>query len=137
MSGNADLLKLVGRVALALIFVAAGANKLADFGAFSTSLEGMGLPAPAIFAALAVAFELGGGLALALGLQARLGAVALVVFTIVATLLAHRFWEVEDVTAQFVERIMFMKNLAIVGGLLFAVAVGPGRFSIDGRRGAY
>ena len=135
MSGNADLLKLVGRLALAFIFVAAGANKLADLATFQASLEGMGAPAPGILAILAVACELGGGLALALGLQARLGALALVAFTIVATFLAHRFWQVEDPQAQFVQQIMFMKNFAIIGGLLYAIAAGPGRFSIDGRRG--
>jgi putative oxidoreductase len=128
MSGATDTAKLVGRLAIALIFVLSGAMKVGSFAQFTAGLEAGGLPAPQV---LGVAVELGGGLALVVGLQARLAALGLVVFTIAATLIAHRFWEVTDPQAAQVQTIMFLKNIAIIGGLLYVAATGAGRYSLD------
>lgn len=48
-----------------------------------------------------------------------------------ATLIAHRYWTYPP-EAQGMQRIQFMKNLAIIGGFLALIAAGAGRFSVDG-----
>jgi putative oxidoreductase len=131
MSGATDTAKLVGRLALALIFVLSGANKIGTFAQFTAGLEAGGVPAPQVLGLLGVAVELGAGLALVIGLQTRLAALGLVVFTIAATLIAHRFWEIADPQAQQMQMIMFLKNVAIIGGLFYVAAAGAGRFSLD------
>ena len=79
---------------------------------------------------LAVLFELGGGLALVLGFRTRHAAMALILFTMVATLIYHDFWHFAgpDRQRQFVN---FMKNVAIVGGLVLLASRGGGRYGLD------
>jgi putative oxidoreductase len=88
---------------------------------------------PAVLAVLTAALELLGGLALALGFQARFAALALAVFTVVASLLFHKFWAV-PAEQVMVQQLMFMKNIAVAGGLLFVFSLGAGPASLDNRR---
>ena len=133
MSANTDIARLVGRLALALIFILSGLNKIMNFGPFSEGLAAGGLPAAQILSVLAIVLELGAGLALAIGFQGQLAALGLVVFTVVATAIAHRFWEVADPALQQTAMIMFLKNVAIIGGLLHVWAGGVGRFALGGK----
>ncbi len=73
------------------------------------------------------------GLALIIGWQARWSALALAAFTLGASLLFHNFWTF-PAEQQMVQQLMFMKNLAIVGGLLMVAALGSGPASLDARR---
>ena len=134
MPANTDIARLVGRLALALIFILSGLIKATGFADFSAGLAAGGLPAPEVLTVLAIALELGGGLALAIGFQGRFAALGLVVFTILATAIAHRFWESADPAAQQTQTIMFLKNVAIIGGLLHVWAGGVGRFAVGGDR---
>lgn len=133
MSANTDLARLIGRLLLALIFILSGLNKITTFATFSEGLAAGGLPAAQILSVLAIVLELGAGLALAIGFQGRLAALGLVLFTVVATAIAHRFWEVADPAAQQMQMIMFLKNVAIIGGLLHVWAGGVGRFALGGK----
>jgi len=128
MSANADIARLVGRLALALIFILSGLNKITNFAAFSEGLGAGGLPLPQVLTVLAIALELGSALALAAGFHGRLAALGLVVFTLLATAIGHRFWEITDPAVQPVQMIMFLKNIAIIGGLLQVWAGGVGKF---------
>jgi putative oxidoreductase len=128
-----DTLLLLARLALAAIFVQSGFGKLTDLDGFTIGLEGMGVPLAAVLAPLGAVVEFFGGLALVLGAWTRPAAVLLAGFTIAATLIAHRFWAVPADQAAM-QATQFMKNLAIVGGLLAVVAAGGGRFSVDGLR---
>ena len=74
-------------------------------------------------------FELAAGLALLVGWQARWSAVALALFTVVATVLFHAFWSM-PAEQQNMQKLMFMKNVSIVGGLLMVAAFGPGSFAL-------
>lgn len=130
-TGGQDLLLLAARLLLGAIFVESGFGKLMNLGGFAGSLEGQGLPMPMLLAALGAAVECFGGLAIVLGAWTRLAAAALIVFTIMATLIAHRYWAYPP-EAQGMQRIQFMKNLAIIGGFLALIASGAGRFSMDG-----
>lgn len=128
-----NLLVLIGRVLLSLIFVLSGLDKITgwyDTGAYMAS---KGIPFVSFFLGAAIVLELGGGLLVALGYRARLGALALSVFVISTTLVFHNFWAVAGPDVQL-QTIMFLKNLSMLGGLLLVVAYGPGRFSVDGIR---
>ena len=131
--GGQDALLLLARVGLAAIFVQSGFGKLADLGGFTAGLQGMGVPLASVLAPLGAVVEFFGGLAIALGAWTRLAAILVAGFTVAATLIAHRFWAV-PAEQQAMQMIQFMKNLAIVGGLLAVVAAGGGRFSVDGFR---
>ena len=120
---------LTGRILLALIFLLSGFGKLAGFDGTVGYIASQGLPAPQLLAIAAIIVEIGGGLMLVLGWRARWGAVALLVFTALAALLFHNFWSVPAEQAQ-IQMIMFMKNIAIMGGLLFVVLHGSGKLSL-------
>ncbi len=129
--GSQDALLLVARLLIGAIFVQSGFGKLMNLGGFADSLAGQGLPMPMLLAAVGSVVECFGGLAVVLGAWTRLAAAAVVVFTIMATLIAHRYWTYPP-EAQGMQRIQFMKNLAIIGGFVALIAAGAGRFSVDG-----
>jgi putative oxidoreductase len=119
--------ELSGRILLALIFVASGFGKIPGYAGTQVYMEAMGVPGALL--PLVIATELGGGVLLALGLWTRLSAVALAGFTLLAAVLFHRDF------ADQMQMIMFMKNLAISGGLFVVFAHGAGPWSVDARRG--
>jgi putative oxidoreductase len=115
-----------GRIALALIFILSGVGKLAALGATKAYIQSMGLPLSDLALPGAIAIELLGGLALALGLRTRLAALVLAGFSILTAIAFH---------AQFADQnqmIHFLKNVAIAGGLLQVAAFGATTFSLDG-----
>jgi putative oxidoreductase len=93
-------------------------------------MDQYGMPLTFLFFIGAVCVELLGGLSILTGLKARWGALALFLFLISTTLIFHR--EFSDQ----IQVIMFMKNLAIMGGLLLLVSHGPGKISMDAFRTA-
>jgi putative oxidoreductase len=127
-----DMLSLVGRALLALLFIPAGFSKIAGFAGVVGYIASKGVPMPEVCAALAIAAELGLGLLLLAGWQARWASLGLALFVFVITPIFHAFWAVppEQVMQQ---QQAFFKNLAAAGGLLMVAAFGPGRFSVDGR----
>lgn len=128
-------LAFAARILMALLFVPAGIAKLAGFSATAGYIASKGVPLPELCAALAVAVELGLGLLLLVGWQARASALVLAGFTVVITFIFHAYWGLpaEQVMAQ---QQAFFKNIAIVGGLLALAAFGPGPWSLDERRAA-
>ncbi|MFB6198546.1 MAG: DoxX family protein [Halobacteriaceae archaeon] len=128
-----DTILLVGRILLAIIFVVSGAYKIANFGGTVDQIAGKGLPLASFGAVLAIVVELGGGLSLALGYRTRSGAWLLFLFLIPTTLIFHNFWAFSGRQFQM-QMISFMKNLAIMGGLLVLTTVGSGRYSVISSR---
>ena len=128
-------LTLTGRVLLALLFLPAGIGKIGGFAGTVGYIGSVGLPLPQLAAVLAIVVEVGGGLALLAGYGTRLAALALALFTLVASFLFHNFWAMppEQVMMQ---QLMFFKNIAVVGGLLVLAAHGAGAYSVDARRAA-
>ena len=113
-------LAVIARVLMAYIFIAAGWGKLTAYSATVGYMESMGVPSAML--PLTILVELGGGLALLLGFQARFAALGLGIFSLITAFLFHG--GVED-------GINFMKNFAMAGGLFFLMLHGAGKFSVD------
>ncbi len=124
---------LVGRILLATIFVLSGIGKVTGFDATVAYIAAKALPMPQILAIATIVVELGAGLMLVAGWKARAAAAALLVFTAVATFLFHPFWAVPP-EETVMQRIQFLKNLAIMGGLLYVTVYGSGPISASGDR---
>ena len=126
---NWSVLAVPGRLLLSAIFLISGFGKITAFSAMAGMMASK-LPAPKLMLALAIVAEIGGGLSLLLGLLSRLGALGLFVYLIPTTLLFHNFWAADAAHHQE-QLINFLKNLAIMGGLLMVIAHGAGPLSID------
>jgi putative oxidoreductase len=130
-----NLLSFAGRALIALLFIPSGFAKIAGFAGLVGYISSKGVPMPEVCAAIAVAAELGLGLQLLIGWQARWAALGLAIFVAVITPIFHNFWAMPD-AMKMVQQQAFFKNIAIVGGLLVLTAFGPGGWSLDGKRSA-
>jgi len=130
MNPQRDFAVLVARVLLAGMFIYSGFGKLTGFAGTAGFIASKGMPLPELMAAGAIAVELGCGLLLLAGYKARWAALAIFLFLIPTTLIFHNFWAAapEQLMSQ---KINFMKNVTIMGGMLMVWAFGPGRFSVD------
>lgn len=123
-----NLLAAVGRLLIALIFIASGLGKIAAPGATQGYIQSAGLPLPMISYLLAVIVEVGGGIAILVGYHVRIASVVVAVFTLATAVLFHANLADQN------QMIHFLKNVAITGGLLQVAAFGAGSFSLDGWR---
>jgi len=124
------LILLAGRVLIASVYLVAGVRKLMGFAGTVGYFTKLGFPAPEFVTVLAIIIEIGGGLLLVFGWKTRWAAWLIALFTLIAAFAAHRFWEVDP--AQYANQMNhFLKNMAIIGGLIFVATFGPGRASVD------
>jgi putative oxidoreductase len=128
-----DAFLLVGRVLVGWLFLVSSAGiggKIWNAAGFAGYLKNLGMPAPEFWSWIGALVEFVIGAALILGVGTRYAALLCALFLVVATALAHRYWEypAARVVAQYNN---FLKNLAIFGGALLVFAAGPGRFSVD------
>ena len=128
-----DTVVLIARVLIGWLFLTNGFEKLMHMAATASYLGQLNVPFANVMAWPTMAGELLIGVALILGLVTRCAALASIAFTAVATVLAHRYWELPP-GQQSGQYIHFCKNLAIIGGGLLLFVTGPGRFSVDARR---
>lgn len=119
---------LVARILLGLVFVVPGLGKMANVPGLVAYMETGGVPG--MLAWPVIGLEVLGGLALIVGLQTRVAALGLAVFCVLAGFLYH--FNPADQN----EMTQLLKNLSIAGGMLALAISGPGRLSIDARRGA-
>lgn len=126
---------LIGRICLAWLFVPAGFGKIAGFSGTVAYAASAGLPFAPAMVAIGLAIELLCGLALLVGYKARWAAALLALFVAVAAVGFHNYWSM-PAERQAMQKINFNKNIGIFGGLLFVVAFGAGRLSIDAQRDA-
>jgi putative oxidoreductase len=108
---------LLGRVLLSVIFILSGLGKLPHFHDVATMMAGKGIPLASAALAITLLIEIGGGLMLLTGFKARYAALVIAVWLVPVTLVFHNFWAVPAVQQQD-QMINFLKNLAIIGGLL-------------------
>ncbi len=128
-----NALNLIGRLLLVVLFLPAGLSKLSGFEGTVGYIDSVGLPLPAVAAALALVLEIAGSVALLVGFQTRLVAAALAVFTLVASVFFHGFWAAAPEQA-FVQQLLFLKNIGVIGGLLILASTGAGAWSLDARK---
>ncbi len=124
---------LVGRILLALIFIVSGLGKVMNYGGTAGYMASAGLPMVGLLLPLTIAVELGGGLLIAFGMFTRIVAIVEFLFLIPVTLVFHHFWDVPAAQAMM-QQINFLKNVAIMGGMLLLAFAGPGSLSVDARR---
>jgi putative oxidoreductase len=123
---------VLGRFSFALIFLMAGANH------FNRQTIGyaasQGVPLASIAVPLSGVLAIAGGLSILLGYRAKLGAWLIALFLVPVTLMMHKFWTVQDPMMAQIQMILFMKNVAMLGGALLISQFGAGPFSLDARR---
>ena len=122
---------LVARILLMILFLLTGWAKLTGFAGTVSYMASLGAPVPEVAAAIAVLMEFFVGILLVLGFYTRPLAALMALFVLGTALLGHPFWSMEG-AARMTNQINFLKNLAIIGGLLLLVVTGPGRYSVDG-----
>ncbi|MGU7770596.1 DoxX family protein [Burkholderia sp. MR1-5-21] len=130
LASQRDVLLLLARILIVIVFIAFGWPKLMHFSGTIAFMGTEGAPAPIISAAIAVVMELFVGIALLVGFYTRPLALLLALYTIAAAIIGHHYWTMMG-GEQANNMIHFYKNFAIAGGLLALCAAGPGRFSID------
>jgi putative oxidoreductase len=131
----------LSRILLSLVFIFAGYGKVfGGMDAFKGYVSGLIQKSPFpqlgqysdILAQVGAYVEFGGGILLFIGLLSRVAALGLLVFTLLATLLAHNFWAFTEAQAIAQQTSQFLKNMGIIGGLLIIVGAGGGALGIDG-----
>jgi putative oxidoreductase len=123
---------LIARILMSVMFLVSGISKITGFDGTVGYIGSVGLPMPTALAAAAAAVELLASLALIIGWKTRWAALALAVFTAAATVFFHNFWAM-PASEQMMQQIQFVKNLAVIGGLLLLASAGPGALSVDRR----
>ena len=126
-------LSLIGRVLLAIMFLLAGISKAGGFAGTSGYIASKGLPMPDVLTAITIAVEIACGLAISASFCTRWAALILAGFTLVASVIFHNYWDL-PAAQQMTQQLMFMKNIAITGGLLTLAAWGAGAWSVDAKR---
>ena len=133
MNALQNPLALLGRILMAWFFILPGIGKLTGFAGAVGYAKSAGMPMAEVGVAIGLLIEIGGGLALLLGWGTRYAAALLAFFTLVATVIFHAYWSV-PAEAVAVTKLLFNKNIAIVGGLLAFAAFGAGAWSLDAIR---
>lgn len=124
---------LIGRILITAIFLRSAFGKITGFSAVAGMMAKKGMPFAEFLLVGAIALEIAGGLMVLLGWKARWGALLLIVFLVPATLIFHNFWAVDP--AQYTNQLNhFMKNVSILGALLFVMGMGSGPLSLDRRK---
>src|SRR5689334_16861708 len=134
-SSSTSIVPLLGRLLTSLIFVASGLMKVASFSMMAGFAASKGMPMPSLMIAGAAAVEILGGLAILAGFQTKIAAWILFLFLIPTTAMFHNFWAMQGAD-RMDNQGHFMKNLAIMGGLLFIATFGAGGYSVDSRAAA-
>lgn len=128
METSRNIAELIGRGLLAAIFLVSGVSKISTYAATAGYMATAGVPT--VLLPAVIALELGGSIAIVLGWQTRVAALALAAFSVIAGIVFHSHWQ------DPVQFIMFMKNLAMAGGFAVLAANGAGAIGIDRRHRA-
>jgi putative oxidoreductase len=121
-----NLVMLIARILISAGFLWGAAATLRNWHATAEHMKSKNLPSSLLPAS--VALQIIGGLSVLLGFEARVGAVLLIVFLIPTTVKMHDFWNVQG-PERVIEKALFMKDGAILGGLLLILAMGAGHFA--------
>ncbi|MEO8490326.1 MULTISPECIES: DoxX family protein [unclassified Pseudomonas] len=127
-----DLIILIARILLMLLFVTSGWGKLTGFSGTVEYFTSIGAPLPSIAASVAVLMEFGVGILLLIGFYTRPLALLMALFVLGTAIIGHHFWNMVE-PAKSANTVQFFKNMSIIGGLLLLSVTGAGRYSLDRR----
>jgi putative oxidoreductase len=119
----------VARLLFSAIFIMSGATHFSS-GTIGYAAS-QGVPMASVLVPLSGVLAMAGGLSILTGFKTRIGALLIVVFLVPVTLMMHAFWRVADPTMHQLQQVMFMKNVAMLGGALLLVYFGGGPVSAD------
>ncbi len=122
------MLVLIGRICYSLIFILSALSHFSE-GTIAYA-RSAGLPLAGLLVPISGGIALAGGLSILLGYRARFGAWLIVIFLLPVTFFMHSFWGLIDLQTAFIQQIMFMKNLSMLGAALLITHFGSGPFSI-------
>jgi putative oxidoreductase len=131
MSFSEYISPLVGRLVLAWFFLSSALGYADQWDGTIQLMALKGIPAAPLLLTLALIAMILGGLSLVFGFQTRYGAVLLFGFTIIASVAMHNFWLINNAIDRAADFDVFARNMAIAGGLLLLVGMGPGPIAID------
>ena len=117
--------QFVARLFLGHIFLLAGISKIGAYAGTQGYMDAMGVPG--MLLPLVILLEVGAGLAIIAGWKTRWAAIALAGFTVISAVIFHNNF------GDQMQMIMFMKNIAISGGLMLLAIHGAGAYSLDNR----
>ena len=120
----------LARILVVAIFVYTGISKLTHFDGTSHMIAEKGIPLAAVATAIAILIELGGAIAIIIGWQTKLAAAIQFVYLIFITITYHNFWAAPP-QLHDVQLLNFLKNIGIMGGLLFLATRGAGASAVD------
>jgi putative oxidoreductase len=132
MNSTSDITTLAGRILMAVIFLISGFFKVGAYAQMVGYATAVHLPAPGAAIAAAAAVELACGLAILAGFKTRFAAWLLFLYLLPVSYFFHNFWAVQGQEQQM-QMVNFLKNMAIMGGLLVLSVNGAGAYSVDGK----
>ncbi len=130
MSGIESLLFLLGRIAIGAFFLWKAFERMQHWTESAEALRRKRVPYVSYTLPLSMLLLVVGGLSLVLGFYARGGAMLLLIYMVAHMYMFHAFWHMEKGTGHMLEKLLFMKDFAIVGSLLLILAAGGGSFSV-------
>lgn len=124
---------LFGRFLLGMYFIFPAIQKITEFDKMSAYMQAHDVPFIGVLLPLTILIQLAAGAALIVGFKGKFSAFILAGLTLVISIYMHDFWGMEEGVARMHEMQNFIKNMAIMGGLLVVAALGTGEFSVDNR----
>lgn len=124
-----NMLILIARIALSLLFLWVGFRKILNWNTSEDYMKGKHTKWSSYLLPIIASLQIVGGLSVVLGFYARVGALLLIIVTLPATIQMHDFWNLKG-KERIEESTHFLKDIAIIGGLLLLILIGAGQYSI-------
>ena len=125
---------LAGRLLMGAYFILPGVQKIIGFDKMTNYMEAHGVPMVSVFLPLTILLQISAGAAIVVGYRGKVAAFILAGLTFIISIYMHDFWSMVKGIEQAHELQNFIKNIAIMSGLLIVAALGTGRFSLDNKR---
>jgi len=124
-------LELLGRILFSIIFLMTIRN---HFSAPAVEYAiSKGVPLAGILVPLSGAIAFFGALSIILGYKTRMGASLIIIFLLPVTFMMHDFWNMTDPMMRMTQRVMFLKNISMLGAAFIILYFGAGPVSLDSK----
>ena len=122
---------LAGRLLMGAYFILPGVQKITGFDETTSYMEAHSVPMVSVLLPLTILVQLSAGAAIIVGYRGKFAAFILAGLTFIISIYMHDFWSMAKGMEQAHELQNFIKNIAIMSGLLIVAAQGTGKFSLD------